>query len=146
MKRLFLLALLVPAIAVACGGSDGLAEAPTAPAAPPSAEPAEPAEQESSDASNEPQGEEIGEQRSIGDTEGGDEAATDPTEPAAEPAEPAADPADPAEPAADPAAPREEDTSRPVAPVLVGTTLDGEPLSLEDFKGRPIIVKVFADH
>ena len=140
MKRLFLLALLVPAIAVACGGSDGgsdgLAEAPTAPAAPPSAEPAEPAEQESSDASNEPQGEEIGEQRSIGDTEGGDEAATDPTEAAA----------DPAEPAADPAAPREEDTSRPVAPVLVGTTLDGEPLSLEDFKGRPIIVKVFADH
>jgi hypothetical protein len=126
MKRLFLLALLVPAIAVACGGSDGLAEAPTTPAAAPSAESAEPAEPGSSDASAAPQGEEIGEQRSIG---GDDEAATDP-----------------AEPAADPGAPREEDTSRPVAPVLVGTTLDGEPLSLEDFKGRPIIVKVFADH
>jgi hypothetical protein len=133
MKRLFLLALLVPAIAVACGGSDGLAEAPTTPAAAPSAESAEPPEPGSSDASAAPQGEEIGEQRSIG---GDDEAATDPTEPAA----------DPAEPAADPGAPREEDTSRPVAPVLVGTTLDGEPLSLEDFKGRPIIVKVFADH
>jgi hypothetical protein len=130
MKRLLLLALLVPAIAVACGGSaggnDDLAGAPTAPAAAPSAEPAEPAEQGSSDA---PQGEEIGEQRGIGDAEGGDAAA-----------------ADPAEPAADPGAPREEDTSRPVAPVLVGSTLDGEPLSLEDFKGRPIMVKVFAEH
>ena len=41
---------------------------------------------------------------------------------------------------------REEDVRRPVAPIISGTDLDGNPLSLEDFKGTPVIVKVYAKH
>ena len=39
-----------------------------------------------------------------------------------------------------------EDTSRPVAPVIGGNDLDGNPLSIEDFKGTPVLVKVYAEH
>ena len=41
---------------------------------------------------------------------------------------------------------REEDVRRPVAPIISGTDLDGNPLSLEDFKGTPVVVKVYAKH
>ena len=135
MKRLALLLLLVPAFAAACGGSSdsgdpGLAEAPTAApseapseAAPAPTPPAEPAA---------PQGEEVSEQRGIGGVE---------EDPVTEPAE--AEPA-PAEPGEAPA--REEDTSRPEAPIITGNDLDGNPLSIADFKGKPVVVKVFAEH
>lgn len=33
---------------------------------------------------------------------------------------------------------------RPRAPELVGTTLDGESLSLGDFRGRPVLVNVWS--
>ena len=132
MKRLALLLLLIPAFAAACGGSSdsGLAEAPTAPpsevpseAAAAAPSPAEPAA---------PQGEEVSEQRGIGGVE---------EDPVTEPAE--AEPA-PAEPGEAPA--REEDTSRPEAPIITGNDLDGNPLSIADFKGKPVVVKVFAEH
>jgi hypothetical protein len=32
------------------------------------------------------------------------------------------------------------------APDVSGTTLDGEPASLDDFRGRPVFVKVFAGY
>ena len=35
---------------------------------------------------------------------------------------------------------------REVAPLLVGTTLDGKPFSTEDYRGRPTFVKFFAWH
>ena len=132
MKRLALLLLLIPAFAAACGGSSdsGLAEAPTAPpsevpseaaaAAPPPAEPAA------------PQGEEVGQQRGIGGVE--EDANAEPAGAVPEPAEPGDAPA------------RGEDTGRPEAPVINGSDLDGNPLSIEDFKGKPVIVKVFAEH
>lgn len=33
---------------------------------------------------------------------------------------------------------------RPPAPELAGTTLDGEAISLGDFKGRPVLVNVWS--
>lgn len=39
-----------------------------------------------------------------------------------------------------------EDSGRPKAPILSGLTLDGEPISTEDFLGTPFVVKVFAEH
>ena len=39
-----------------------------------------------------------------------------------------------------------EDASRPEAAILSGLTLDGEPISTEDFLGTPFVVKVFAEH
>ena len=39
-----------------------------------------------------------------------------------------------------------EDASRPEAAILSGLTLDGEPVSTEDFLGTPFVVKVFAEH
>ena len=39
-----------------------------------------------------------------------------------------------------------EDTSRPLAPELAGTSLDGAPLSTADFRGRPVFVVFFAWH
>ena len=65
------------------------------------------------------QGAEIGEQRGLG----GDTAPP-----------PAADP--PPEQSGE-APVREEDTSRPEAPVINGTDLDGNPLSIADFEGTP---------
>ncbi len=144
MKRLALLVLLVPVLVAACGGSSGdsgLAPAPTPPASEPPADaapaptPAEPAPGEP--AAPAAEGEEIGEQRGLGDV-GGEEM------PADQPAEPPAEAAPAEAPAEAPA--REEDTSRPLAPVITGTDLDGEPLSIEDFKGTPVVVKVYAEH
>jgi cytochrome oxidase Cu insertion factor (SCO1/SenC/PrrC family) len=34
--------------------------------------------------------------------------------------------------------------SRPPAPPVEGTTLDGEPISLADFRGRPVFVNVWS--
>ena len=59
------------------------------------------------------------------------------------PSRPRPEPA-PAEPGEAPA--REEDTSRPEAPIITGNDLDGNPLSIADFKGKPVVVKVFAEH
>lgn len=134
MKRIALLGLLVPAFLVACGGgsgesSDDLALPPQAPAPAPAAEPSE------SMSSGEPEsmseappaadeGEEIGEQRGLAvDDESAEMSMPEPED-----------------------SMRGEDTSRPLAPVIAGTTLDGEPISIEDFKGRPVMVKVFAEH
>jgi hypothetical protein len=36
------------------------------------------------------------------------------------------------------------DPSRPKAPPVGGTTLDGEELSLADFRGRPVLVNVWS--
>jgi cytochrome oxidase Cu insertion factor (SCO1/SenC/PrrC family) len=33
---------------------------------------------------------------------------------------------------------------RPPAPPIEGTTLDGEPISLADFRGRPVFVNVWS--
>lgn len=163
MKRLALLLLLVPAFVAACGGSSaGNGDFAPAPGAPPTeaasdaaTDPA-PTEPEESMGSDEgmssgdsmssdgsmgseersaPQGEEIGEQRNLGGDEV-DEASTPP--------EPEADAAP--EDTGGEASAREEDTSRPVAPVIAGTDLEGNPLSLEDFKGTPVVVKVYAEH
>ncbi|MGI9657691.1 MAG: TlpA family protein disulfide reductase [Gaiellaceae bacterium] len=137
MRRLALVFLLVPVFVAACGGNSGDSELAEAPTAPPSEAPTEaapaptpPASAEEPAAPAAPQGEEIGEQRGIG---GDEPAAEAPME--AEPAPPASEDE-----------PREEDTSRPEAPVITGSDLDGNPLSIEDFKGTPVIVKVFAEH
>ena len=136
MKRFALLVVFLALAVGACGGggdsaADGLAEAPKAPgsasegelppaptAPAPSVNPE--AADEPSPASAAPQGEEIGERRDIG--------SAPPPPPRAE------------------GEPRQEDTSRPKAPILSGQTLDGEPVSLEDFLGTPVVVKVFAEH
>jgi cytochrome oxidase Cu insertion factor (SCO1/SenC/PrrC family) len=48
----------------------------------------------------------------------------------------------------DQAAPTTTETARskggPMAPAIEGTTLDGERLSLADFRGRPVLVNVWA--
>jgi hypothetical protein len=36
------------------------------------------------------------------------------------------------------------DESRPPAPTIQGTTLDGETVSLADFRGRPVLVNVWS--
>ena len=36
------------------------------------------------------------------------------------------------------------DPSRPKAPPVAGTTLDGDELSLADFRGRPVLVNVWS--
>ena len=36
------------------------------------------------------------------------------------------------------------DPSRPAAPDIAGTTLDGDRASLADFRGRPVFVNVWA--
>ncbi len=41
-------------------------------------------------------------------------------------------------------APPPRESSRPPAPAIEGTTLDGERLSLADFRGRPVLVNVWA--
>ncbi len=41
-------------------------------------------------------------------------------------------------------APPDEASSRPPAPAIAGTTLDGERLSLADLRGRPVLVNVWA--
>jgi cytochrome oxidase Cu insertion factor (SCO1/SenC/PrrC family) len=33
---------------------------------------------------------------------------------------------------------------RPLAPKLTGTTLEGDPISLEDFRGRPVLINVWS--
>jgi hypothetical protein len=40
----------------------------------------------------------------------------------------------------------EQSDSRPAAPEIAGTTLDGETLALADLRGRPVFVKVFAGY
>lgn len=74
-----------------------------------------------------------------------------------------AEPAAPAPPTAAPQAPSEPpgatrtsrsgveaapaaDPARDRPPTLTGTTLDGEPISTEDFRGRPVAVLFFAFH
>ena len=42
------------------------------------------------------------------------------------------------------AAPDPPDGSRPPAPTIAGTSLDGEPVSLADFAGRPVFVNVWS--
>jgi cytochrome oxidase Cu insertion factor (SCO1/SenC/PrrC family) len=48
----------------------------------------------------------------------------------------------------DQAAPTTTETAQPeggpMAPAIEGTTLDGERLSLADFRGRPVLVNVWA--
>lgn len=39
-----------------------------------------------------------------------------------------------------------EDTSRPLAEPIEGETLDGDLVSLADFRGRPVFIKFFAFH
>jgi cytochrome oxidase Cu insertion factor (SCO1/SenC/PrrC family) len=41
-------------------------------------------------------------------------------------------------------APPEESPGRPPAPEIAGTTLDGEELSLADFRGRAVLVNVWS--
>ncbi len=36
------------------------------------------------------------------------------------------------------------DPTRPEAPPVAGTTLDGEELALADFRGRPVLVNVWS--
>jgi hypothetical protein len=45
-------------------------------------------------------------------------------------------------PAAAPATP--EDAGRQRAPAIMGISLDGEPISLEDFRGEPVLVNVWS--
>lgn len=40
--------------------------------------------------------------------------------------------------------PRDGDASRPEAPVVAGTTLDGERLALSDFRGKPVLVNIWS--
>jgi len=59
-----------------------------------------------------------------------------------------ATPEPPVAPAPDeePTSTRPEDMSRPLATVISGPTLDGGTISIEDFRGTPVVVKVFAEH
>ena len=41
-------------------------------------------------------------------------------------------------------APSSAASSRPAAPVIDGATLDGELISLADFRGRPVFVNVWS--
>jgi hypothetical protein len=41
-------------------------------------------------------------------------------------------------------APPEESSSRPPAPTIEGRTLDGEAVSLADFRGRAVLVNVWS--
>lgn len=144
MKRYALLVVFLALVAGACGGggdssADSLPEAPTAPASAGEELPPAPTAPESSmdaEAADEPapapaapDGEEVGERRGIG-TPSPAPAESEPT-PAGGDAGPAA---------------REEDTSRPKAPIISGQTLAGEAISIEDFLGTPVVVKVFAEH
>jgi hypothetical protein len=72
-------------------------------------------------------------------------AAADPSPAATEEAAPPA--AEPDEESRAEAAPLpSEDTTRPVAEIIEGETLDGGFVSLADFRGRPVFVKFFAFH
>jgi hypothetical protein len=51
-----------------------------------------------------------------------------------------------ATPDEEPTSTRPEDMSRPLATVISGPTLDGGTVSIEDFRGTPVVVKVFAEH
>ncbi|MFQ5427204.1 MAG: hypothetical protein ACE5EV_08990 [Gaiellales bacterium] len=128
MKRLALLALPVLAAVglTACGGGGGdggggLAQAPTA-----SSSQTAP----TAGGTDSLGGEEIGERRGLGGVSDSEQTKS---------AEPSGSTSSGAN------TPRVEDTSRPEAPVIGGETLDGAPISLEDFKGTPVVVKVFAE-
>jgi cytochrome oxidase Cu insertion factor (SCO1/SenC/PrrC family) len=38
----------------------------------------------------------------------------------------------------------EETSTRPAAPAIAGESLDGEPLALADYRGRPVLVNVWS--
>ncbi|MEX0851595.1 MAG: hypothetical protein WD015_08810 [Gaiellaceae bacterium] len=46
--------------------------------------------------------------------------------------------------AAETAPPPPDASGRPPAPAVEGTSLDGEPLSLADYRGRPVFVNVWS--
>jgi len=41
-------------------------------------------------------------------------------------------------------APSPDASGRPLAPAIEGTSLDGEPISLADYRGRPVFVNVWS--
>jgi hypothetical protein len=41
-------------------------------------------------------------------------------------------------------APTAEASNRPPAPEIAGTSLEGEPISLADYRGRPVFVNVWS--